>query len=141
MLKVFRIKSTDNLFSEARHIRNLVFIQEQGVSLNDEYDQYEDISSHLLIKYEGQFVGVARWREIENAIKLERFAVLSFYRGKGIGKRLVNEIINDVLPYKKPIYLHAQLAVVGFYSALGFVKVGSIFEEANIRHYKMEFKP
>jgi predicted GNAT family N-acyltransferase len=141
MLKVFRICSSDTLFSEARRIREQVFVREQGVSLQDEYDQYEAESKHLLVQYKGQYVGVARWRKKELAIKLERFAVLPSYRGLGIGKRLVNEVIADVLPLKIPIFLHAQIPVIEFYSGLGFVKVGLMFEEANIQHYKMEFKP
>lgn len=41
----------------------------------------------------------------------------------------------------KSIYLHAQVAVIGFYESLGFRCVGPIFDEAGIPHRKMIFKP
>ena len=82
---------------------------------------------------------MARWRKTEKGVKLERFAVLQKYRGCGVGKRLVEEVVKDVLPLKLSIYLHAQIQVVDFYEKLNFIKEGNLFEEAGIQHYLMSF--
>ena len=58
-----------------------------------------------------------------------------------MGKRLVVEVLKDVLPMKQKIYLHAQIRTVDFYQKLSFEKDGEIFEEAGIKHYKMTFTP
>ena len=71
--------------------------------------------------------------------KLERFAVLQHLRGKGIGKELVNFILNQ-LPANQTIYLHAQEDVIKFYQNLGFVIIGDKFLEADIVHSKMIYK-
>jgi predicted GNAT family N-acyltransferase len=79
-------------------------------------------------------IGTARWRFTENGIKLERFAVLEEYRDKGAATALLKEVLNDVLKENKPVYLHAQVQVVGFYEKFGFKPVGDEFVEADIRH-------
>ena len=140
MLAVFRLSYKDDLFSAVRQVRQEVFVLEQGVSQSDEYDKYESIANHYLIRKDGVNCGVARWRKTDKGIKLERFAVVKHLRGFAIGKRLVEEVLRDVSIFKLPIYLHAQIQVVDFYQKLGFVKEGNLFEEAGIKHYKMLFK-
>lgn len=140
MFEVFRISNQDNLFSEVRKIRSKVFVEEQGVSILDEYDQFESSAKHYLIIKEGISCGTARWRMTNMGIKLERFAVLKSFRGQNIGRYLVEEVIKDVNSLGKIIYLHAQIQVVEFYYKLHFIKEGNLFEEAGIKHYKMVFK-
>jgi len=119
-------------------IRRKVFVEEQRVNRNDEYDHFETTAQHYLAFSDNQPVGAARWRETMNGIKLERFAVLKDHRNKGIGSFILKKILRDVAPMKKTIYLHAQLSAVNFYKREGFRIVGEIFSEANIQHYKME---
>jgi predicted GNAT family N-acyltransferase len=63
-------------------------------------------------------------------------------RGKGVGQALVKAVLYDIqadpLSKNKTKYLHSQLSAVPLYSKFGFKKVGNIFEECNILHYKME---
>ena len=56
----------------------------------------------------------------DKGIKLERFAVLSKFRRSGLGKRLVKEVLKDVMPMRQKIYLHAQIQTVYFYQKLSF---------------------
>jgi len=49
--------------------------------------------------------------------------------------------MDDVLPFKKNIYLHSQVNAVTYYERAGFVKKGDMFVEANIKHYMMEYNP
>ena len=87
-------------------------------------------------------MGTARWRITSNGVKLERFAVLADARGQGVGQALVKAVLADIQAKPeaalKSKYLHAQLSAVPLYSKFGFNKVGDIFEECNIMHYKMQ---
>ncbi|GAB2540879.1 GNAT family N-acetyltransferase [Rufibacter soli] len=122
-------------------IREEVFVQEQKVPADAEYDAHEPTASHYLAKADNQPVGAARWRQTENGIKLERFAVLAPYRSQQVGSILLNVIMEDLLATQqgKKIYLHAQLRAVPFYERHGFVKSGPMFTECDIQHYKMEW--
>jgi len=129
-------------FAQAVEIRKTVFVLEQKVDPREEYDQFEETSHHFLAKLDGKPAGAARWRVTEKGIKLERFAVLKEFRGKGVGQALVHAVLQDIrsMPASegRVIYLHAQLNAVTLYSKFGFQTVGNQFEECNIKHYKME---
>jgi predicted GNAT family N-acyltransferase len=81
--------------------------------------------------------GAARWRQTANGIKLERFAVLPEYRGRGVGAHLLEAVLADVPRSAKKIYLNAQLSAMDFYLRFGFKSVGERFEEAGITHQQM----
>jgi predicted GNAT family N-acyltransferase len=139
MIKVRRIDSGVDM-GAAFAIRQKVFVDEQKVDPELEYDEFEGTSHHYLASIEELPIGTARWRHTEKGIKLERFAVLDEYRDKGIGSALLKDVLADVLEQEKPVYLHAQVQVVPFYEKFGFKAVGDEFIEADIRHYKMIYE-
>jgi predicted GNAT family N-acyltransferase len=122
-------------------IREKVFVEGQGVPATLENDLHDrtDARHYLARTADGTPAGAARWRETENGVKLERFAVLESFRNQEIGAALLHAVLADVqaeLPDSE-IYLNAQLRAVPFYERHGFRKEGQVFEEANIQHYKM----
>ena len=122
-------------------IREKVFQEEQGVSAtleNDEHDRH-DARHYLARAADGTRAGAARWRETEHGVKLERFAVLLDFRNQEIGAALLHAVLADVEAERPDaqVYLNAQLRAIPFYERHGFRKVGELFEEANIQHYKM----
>lgn len=117
-------------------IRVKVFVDEQGVNKDLEYE-HEEESTHFIAMVDGKEAGTARWRKTDNGIKLERFAVLPDFRSAGVGKELVKAVLNDIDTKAQKIYLHAQSQVVDFYKKQGFEPEGEEFEEAGIKHYKM----
>jgi len=117
-------------------IRREVFIKEQNIPEELEMDDSRIIAKSYVALYKKNYVGTARYRETESGIKLERFAVLKQYRNLGVGKALVNCIINSLSSESK-IYLHAQEQVVEFYTKLGFEKIGERFLEAGVPHFKL----
>jgi predicted GNAT family N-acyltransferase len=137
-IKKFTIDNK-NLFETALAIRRKVFIEEQKVDEEEEFE-FEDQCVHFLIYYKRKAVGAARHRTTEKGIKLERFALLKEARGKGIGRDLLRYVLTDARYYQKPIYLNAQVAVVDFYKEQGFVINGAKFVEANIDHYPMAYE-
>ncbi|MCH7408873.1 GNAT family N-acetyltransferase [Belliella sp. DSM 111904] len=129
-------------FEEIFEIRKVVFVQEQHVSPEEEYDEFEETSTHFIAYVDGVPAGTARWRFTKNGVKLERFAVLKSARGNGVGQALVQAVIDDISATEeakgKLLYMHAQLTAMPLYAKFGFEKVGEIFEECNIMHYQME---
>lgn len=123
----------------AHVIRTKVFVEEQHVPSALEYDEFEDESQHYLLLFDKKAVATCRRRYTPKGIKLERFAVLHEYRGKRLGEALVKHVLKEVLPENKPIYLHAQERVVGFYEKLGFKAYGERFVEAGIEHFAMKY--
>ena len=139
-IEVLKIRTEENL-QHAWRIRNEVFVVGQQIPAQDEFDKFENEATHFLALYNGFPCGAARWRITERGVKLERFAVLAEYRGKGVGNELVAAVIESIKnpsnPSTKDIYLHSQESAVGFYEKLGFEKLGAPFYECNIKHYKM----
>ena len=133
-LKIQLVK-TKKEYKDILEIRKKVFVEEQNVPLNIEIEHEED-SKHVICFVDKLAVGTGRWRKTKNGIKLERFAVLTDFRNKGIGKEIVNFILSEISS-NNTIYLHAQEAVVNFYKKLGFKVSGDKFYEADILHSKM----
>jgi predicted GNAT family N-acyltransferase len=118
-------------------IRHEVFVIGQNCPEELEWE-HEEESTHYLALLDGEPVGTARWRETENGIKLERFAVLAVARNKGIGSALVQALTQELGTTGKLLYLHAQLEAAPLYAKFGFKPKGENFWEAGIEHVKME---
>lgn len=135
---------TKELQDKAFAIRREVFVVEQEVSTEEEFDEFETISTHFVaLDDDDQPIGAARWRETDKGIKLERFAVKKSWRGKGVGTKLVEVVISDIQQQKGTghyLYLHAQLPAVPLYEKYGFQKKGDQFSECDILHYLMHRK-
>jgi len=140
MIEIIRFTFSDKkLLQQSNLIRTKVFIEEQKVERELEYE-FEEEGNFFLLYYDESPIATARWRETSRGIKLERFAMLKEYRNQGIGGELLNAVLEDVVPLEKTIYLHSQVTAVNYYSRAGFIKKGDVFEEANIKHYLMEYK-
>jgi predicted GNAT family N-acyltransferase len=142
MVRVELVSSKQQLDS-AFSIRREVFVVEQQVPADEEYDEWEGTSRHFLAYDEkGSPCGTARWRHTTKGIKLERFAVLENYRNKGVGSALVKEVLQDVElqpdTASKILYLHAQLTAMPLYAKFGFVADGPEFLECGIKHHVMK---
>ena len=141
MIRVEKFKSDNVQIAQvAFAIRSKVFVDEQNVSREEEFDEFESEAMHYLVYFNEVPAGASRWRTTQHGIKLERFAVLKDYRGKGVGEAVLSAMLNDVLPLGKKIYLHAQISAEGFYLKNNFESIGEHFWEANIEHVKMEYK-
>jgi predicted GNAT family N-acyltransferase len=135
MIAITKIENPESL-AKAHEIRRVVFVMEQNCPPDIEYE-FEDESVHFLATVNGAPAGTARWRETENGIKLERFAVLAQYRGMGVGDALVKAVLTDCPHDGRKIYLHAQLTAKDLYAKNNFTPVGPYFWEADIEHVKM----
>ena len=141
MIEVKEISPKHPYFPAYRSIRHEVFVGEQKVPEEAEFDEFEDVSRHFLALENGDPVGTARWRRDGKRFKLERFAVLKESRGKGIGKELVLAIEESISSQQDlqdgDLFMHAQIDAVGFYKGLGYSTIGDEFIECGIRHLTM----
>jgi len=131
--------TNQELHKIAVDIRIKVFVEEQKVDYNIEIE-HEEESIHFLLYHRKQAIATARYRITQKGIKLERFAVLKPFRGKGHGNELIRYVLNEARKHKKPIYLFSQEYAVGYYEKWGFKAKGKPFDEANIQHYLMEYQ-
>ncbi len=143
---MIRVKTVENQaeMDQVFEIREKVFIEEQECSRDEEFDGYDDESVHFIAYYDGKPAGTSRYRRTDKGIKLERFAVYQEFRGKGVGKRLVQSSVGHIeATIKEPgllLYLHAQLMAIPLYARHGFQKIGEKFVEAQIEHFEMRKK-
>jgi predicted GNAT family N-acyltransferase len=134
-IKVSKVTDPDDL-EKVFAIRREVFVGEQNCPPELEWEN-EEVSNHFLATVDGEPAGASRWRKTDKGYKLERFAVLKPYRGKGTGQALVSAVLADLPADADYVYLHAQIDAITLYERFNFKKVGEEFEEAGIRHYKM----
>lgn len=119
----------------AETIRRAVFIDEQNIAEQDEWDEQDSISLHFIIYDDHQAIATARLLQ-NNSIG--RVAVLSSHRGLGIGKLLMLEIIQVAKNQgRKHAHLSAQEHAMPFYEGLGFQKKGEFYLDCGIPHIDM----
>lgn len=134
-IRVIKV-STAVEFAQVFAIRHTVFVVEQNCPPELEHAN-EDEAVHFLAFADEVPCGASRWRKTDQGYKLERFAVLKNYRGKGIGGALIEAVLADLPAHANYIYLNAQLDAMAVYAKFGFVTEGNQFEEAGIQHFKM----
>ncbi len=129
-------------FQQILAIRKEVFIFGQNVDPAIDQDGKDSNLEHFIVLYGDEPAGCLRFRPLDSAVvKLERIAILSQFRGVGLGKKLVQAAVEEAgkRGYKK-LTMNAQYYLLGYYRNLGFSAVGEPFYEADIKHIKMEYR-
>ncbi|MFI9758387.1 GNAT family N-acetyltransferase [Streptomyces sp. NPDC051963] len=130
-------------------VRKEVFVVEQGVPEDLEYDAYDAVAVHVLaVRDDGVPLGAGRLLCGEAAAaknggdpsvgSLGRLAVTEAARGLGLGAALVRAI-EDAARARglRAVDLHAQTHAMGFYERLGYTAYGPEFPDAGIPHRAM----
>lgn len=126
-------------FMPSMGVREEVFHKEQGIDRSMMSDDKDKDAFHCIIYDFGMPIGSGRLYEDETGFHIGRVAILKEYRGKGLGKDLMEGLLNKAWEVgATKVSIHAQEHVIEFYEGLGFVKKGDIFIEANIPHLEME---
>jgi YbgC/YbaW family acyl-CoA thioester hydrolase len=135
-----RVGSWADLREPARKIRTEVFIDEQRVPLEMEWDDADESCVHAVVFNRiGQAVGTGRLLPSQEGVAtIGRVAVNKVLRGSGIGGRLMSALM-DAARHRgdRQIVLHAQRTAEAFYRGMGFTAHGEEFEEAGIPHIEM----
>lgn len=131
-----KIVDFDSNFSEIEEIRTSVFIKEQNVPVELEWDEFDNDSTHIIAYYDNKPVGTARLLKDGH---IGRMAVLKPYRNQTIGKNMLKYILE--IAQKKSldnIKLSAQEHAVDFYKKFGFIITSDVYMDAGIPHYTMK---
>jgi len=141
-MTVIQVKTAEQQ-QAVRMIRERVFVEEQGVPRNLEYDTHDETAIHLLVLDEmNRPVATGRTRPYdEQRMKLERVATLAATRGKGYGGELMRAMERVARREGRTILtLGAQVQAIPFYQGLGYAIVSDEFDDAGIPHRTMEKK-
>ncbi len=135
-----RLGTWDELGREAAAIRTQVFVQEQKIPAELEWDA-ADVECMHAVAYNRFGMALGTGRLLEHApgvAKIGRMAVQQTMRGADIGHALLDTLMQCARERgDRELLLHAQSSAVGFYARAGFTARGSPFEEAGITHLEM----
>jgi predicted GNAT family N-acyltransferase len=121
---------------QLREVRESVFVQEQGVPLELEWDELDPQCHHVIARdAQGNPIGTGR---LTPEHKIGRMAVLAEWRGRGVGDALLQALIEKAHALDwHDVSLHAQVTAINFYARHGFLPYGERFVEAGIDHQSM----
>ncbi len=124
----------------ARQVRTDVFLQEQRIPVELEWDEADAGAVHALARNR-LGVPVATGRLLQQAPgvgRIGRMAVTRALRGSNLGRDVLRALMQAAAQRgDHEVRLHAQRAAEGFYARLGFLPHGEPFEEAGIVHIEM----
>ncbi|QNP40850.1 GNAT family N-acetyltransferase [Lysobacter solisilvae (ex Woo and Kim 2020)] len=117
-------------------VREVVFVQEQGVPAELERDELDPQSHHVIAEdAEGRPIGTGR---LTPERRIGRMAVLAEWRSRGVGDALLLALLDKARELGwHDVALHAQVSAIGFYARHGFLPQGERFVEAGIEHQTM----
>ena len=131
--------SWTELAQAARQVRDAVFVTEQKVPRELEWDEHDAVCRHLIARdADGGAIGTGRLLTGGKPGHIGRMAVLADWRGKGVGRALLEGLLEEAARRDlRHLALHAQTQATGFYRRFGFVEEGPEFMEAGIPHRTM----
>ena len=135
-----RVGGWDELGRDAQLIRTEVFVQEQRIPAEMEWDEADRACVHA-VAYNRFGLPLATGRLLEHVpgvAKIGRMAARRTMRGGGVGRAVLDALMQAARErgYHEAL-LHAQTSAAAFYSRAGFVERGPEFEEAGIPHVEM----
>ncbi|MFZ2540556.1 MAG: GNAT family N-acetyltransferase [Gallionella sp.] len=122
-----------------KSIREAVFIHEQGIPAELEWDGLDEGCRHALaISHQGDAIGCGRI--LANG-HIGRISVLSQWRRRKVGTAIMESLLNYALTHDyQQVEVDAQIHAVPFYRKFEFVEQGETFMDAGLPHIKMHLK-
>ena len=124
----------------ASPLRTEVFVHEQKVPAELEWDEADDTALHC-VAVNRMGMALATGRLLVHApgvSRIGRMAVMKNMRGSDLGARVLHALMDAARERgDRQVVLHAQCSAEGFYRRAGFAPHGAVFEEAGIAHIEM----
>lgn len=145
-IEEFRVISGDwrSLETAAKTVRKAVFIDEQGIAPELEWDDLDREARHVLaLDEQQQAIGTGRLLIVAGTDRgrIGRLAVLPAWRGRRVGGMLLRRLLDQAVHAGlQNVHLHARLAARGFYENQGFKVQGKVFDEVGQPHVLMQRK-
>lgn len=119
-----------------REVRQLVFVEEQAVAPDFEWDELDASAIHILTQFDNQPIACLR---IIDYHKIGRMAVLKEWRGLGLGSALLLEAVAVCKNYgSNCIHISAQTHAIEFYRKAGFEVTSVEYCDVHIPHMDMQ---
>jgi len=132
MVEISEVETPHQLL-RAIFLRRQVLVGEKGYSSYEDEPDTDDLASRIYIAKEGMaVVGTVRVRQDAVQYRIQRMAISSSFRGRGIGKKLMERVLDDY--HGKPIYLMSPEDSIPFYEQFGF-KDSGITEQGKVHLY------
>lgn len=135
-----RVGGWDALGLHARSIRTEVFIEEQKIPIEMEWDESDAHCVHA-VAFNRFGLPLATGRLLppaDGAARVGRMAAIQAVRGSGVGRQVLEALMAAAeVRGDREVRLHAQTSAQAFYARAGFVPIGPVFEEAGIAHVEM----
>ena len=135
-----KVGSWRELADDAKRIREEVFVSEQRIPAELEWDAADATARHA-VAFNRIGAALATGRLVEHAAgvgKIGRMAVRRAARGSGIGRAVLEALLVAARERgDRQALLHAQVGATSFYTEAGFQSRGAEFDEAGIRHVEM----
>lgn len=136
--RAFQVEAIDYAsgLEELRAVRETVFVQEQQVPIEEEWDALDPLCQHVIARDQNRLpIGTGR---LTPERRIGRMAVLADWRGQGVGEAMLAALIEQARNLGWPaVSLNAQVSAEDFYARHGFIPHGERFYEAGIEHQSM----
>ncbi len=135
--------SWDELKEGAAALRTEVFVEEQEIPQELEWDEHDAKALHALVLNKlGQPVATGRLLQPQPKLaQIGRMAVSKALRGGNLGRMVIDALVDAARQRgDHQVILHAQCSAEGFYRRLGFKAHGEVFQDAGIDHIEMTMK-
>lgn len=134
----FRVEPADWIadLDALRTVRDQVFIVEQHVPIEEEWDALDARSRHVVARdADNRPIGTGRLTPDRT---IGRMAVLTEWRRRGVGEALLMALLDQARALGYPtVEMHAQAHAIAFYEKFGFEAYGEEFSECEILHRMM----
>lgn len=124
----------------AATVRTEVFVKEQGISSEEEWDGADPTALHAVVSnHLGQALGTGRLLQASPGVsRIGRMAVLQSVRGAGVGQAVMKALEQAARSRgDREVILGAQCSAELFYRNLGYTRRGDPFDEVGIPHVYM----
>lgn len=143
MIHIKRIETDDPLYQKERLLRNKILLRPIGIP-DFGWEKHDYKSWHFVAMEDKELMGCVVLVPLDNTnhkAQLIQMAVDIPYQGKGLGRQLVDALINFARSGGfKEVQIHSRSDITSFYSHLGFTIYGDEFEEVGVKHQHMKMK-
>ncbi|KAB2853608.1 MAG: GNAT family N-acetyltransferase [Bauldia sp.] len=120
-------------------LRRAVFVHEQHVPPEEEFDHYDLAATHVVALDDGDVVGALRILFLDEHVKFGRVVVAPSARGRGIATLMMRFAMDHAAARGETrFYLTAQTDKLALYAKLGFVAFGEEFQDGGMPHLAMK---
>jgi predicted GNAT family N-acyltransferase len=134
------VGSWHDLQKLASPLRQQVFVQEQKVPADMEWDEDDATAIHAVaVNRMGKALATGRLLQHEPGVgRIGRMAVQKQMRGTRLGRQVLDALMEAARERgDRQVILHAQCSAEGFYRRAGYSVQGDVYEEAGIAHINM----